>query len=319
MKVYNRVAAAAALVSVGTPALAGPVIQPVQVGTETIRFLQGVPTLDLQREHGAVQITPLPMDHGSYAFTLAVLNKGTTSANIDVTNVAIESGGIHYTVFSRSDLEHKAKSRAMWSSIALAAVGGLAAAAAASTTDTYRATTYTPHGTYRTILQTPSASGQLASAATIAGTGAGLYAIQNQLDKTREALGATTVQMTTVDPQDSYAGRIVLAKVKQSALPQRINIVVQWNGEAYPFAFQLAKGGSPQPVFNNLTPAAVPVTAAAAPLAIAATPISAAVTQASITAAPAPAPVTAATTSAPAIAAPRPAVVYRSIESMPLH
>jgi len=224
---------------------------------ETIRYFQGVPTLDLQREHGAVQITPLPMDHGGYAFTVAVLNKGPSSANIDVTNVDVESGGARYTVLSRSDLEHKAKSRAMWSSIALAAAGGLAAAAAASATDTYRATTYTPHGTYRTIIQTPSAAGQLAAAGAIAGTGAGIYAIQNQLDRTREALGATTVQMTTVDPQDSYAGRIVLPKIKATALPQRINIVVKWNGETYPFGFQLSKKGTPQPVFDVLTP--VPV------------------------------------------------------------
>jgi hypothetical protein len=253
----NQIAAVVALVVIAGPATAGPIIQPVPVGMETIRYFQGVPTLDLQREHGAVQITPLPMDHGGYAFTVAVLNKGPSSANIDVTNVDVESGGARYTVLSRSDLEHKAKSRAMWSSIALAAAGGLAAAAAASATDTYRATTYTPHGTYRTIIQTPSAAGQLAAAGAIAGTGAGIYAIQNQLDRTREALGATTVQMTTVDPQDSYAGRIVLPKIKATALPQRINIVVKWNGETYPFGFQLSKKGTPQPVFDVLTP--VPV------------------------------------------------------------
>jgi hypothetical protein len=254
---FKQIAAVVALVGIAGPAVAGPIIQPVPVGMETIRYFQGVPTIDLQHEHGAVQITPLPMDHGGYAFTIAVLNKGPSSANIDVTNVDVESGGARYTVLSRSDLEHKAKSRAMWSSIALAAAGGLAAAAAASATDTYRATTYTPHGTYRTIIQTPSAAGQLAAAGALAGTGAGIYAIQNQLDRTREALGATTVQMTTVDPQDSYAGRIVLPKIKATALPQRINIVVKWNGETYPFGFQLSKKGTPQPVFDVLTP--VPV------------------------------------------------------------
>ena len=244
---------------------ADPLLQPTPVGPETIRFMQGVPTLDLQRDHGAVQITPLPMDHGSYAFAVAVLNKGPTPANIDVTNFDIESTGQHYTVFSRSDLEHKAKHRAMWNSIALAAVGGLAAAAAASATDTYRATTYTPHGTYRTIITTPSASGQALAAVTAAGTGVGLYAIQNQLDKTRAALGATTVQMTTVDSGDSYAGRIVLAKIKASSLPQRVNIVVNWNGEAYSFGFQIAKKGTPQPVFPTTPQPLSPAAPAVAP------------------------------------------------------
>lgn len=265
MQKFRTIVAAVALVAVSGQAMAGPILQPTPVGKETIRYFQGVPTLDLQRERGAVQITPLPMDHGSYAFSIAVLNKGPNSANIDVANIDVESGGAHYTVFSRSDLERKAKSRAMWASIALAAAGGLAAAAAASSTDTYRATTYTPRGTYRTIIQMPSANGQVAAAAAVAGTGAGIYAIQNQLDRTREALGATTMQMTTVDPQDSYAGRIVLAKIKQSALPQRVNIVVNWNGETYAFGFQLAKKGTPQPVFDNITSVPTAPAASAGP------------------------------------------------------
>ncbi len=84
-----------------------------------------------------------------------------------------------------------------------------------------------------------------------------IYAVQNQLDKTREMLGAETVQLTTVDPRDSYAGRIVLQKIKAKVLPLRISFVVNWNGQSYPFAFQLVKPGTPQPVFP--TPPAPPI------------------------------------------------------------
>lgn len=71
-----------------TPALAKPaVVQALQVGEETVRYQQGIATLDLHKARGAVQITPLPMDHGSLAFTLAVLNSGDAPPNFDITNV----------------------------------------------------------------------------------------------------------------------------------------------------------------------------------------------------------------------------------------
>lgn len=259
MRALKSGVCAALLITVPAAAIAGgPVLQPVPTPNEVLRFAQGVPTLDMQGQHGAVQVTPLPMDHGSYAFTIAVYNHGAAPANIDVTNIDVLTNGQHYAAFSRSDLEHKAKHRAMWASIALAAAGGLAAAAAANQRDHYSATTYTPHGTYRTFISAPSQAGQVEAVAAAASAGVGIAAIQTQLDRTREALGATTVQMTTVDPGDSYAGRVVIAKLKTATLPQHIDFIVNWNGEAYPFAFQLAKSGTPQPVFAPPPPRDLP-------------------------------------------------------------
>lgn len=254
---YFRAAAVAAMIAcVGQPAMAGSkfVLQPIPVGTEQVRFNQGVPTLDLEQPDGAVQVTPLLMDHGSLAFSVAVFNNGKVPANIDITNFDISTGPEKLAVFSREQLEGKAKKRAMWASIAVAAAGGIAAAAAASQRDHYTATTYTPRGTYRTVVSAPSSAGQAQAAIAAAGAGAGVYAIQSQLDRTREMLGDTTVQLTTVDPGDSYAGRIVLQKIKSKALPQRISFVVNWNGRAYPFAFQMVKSGTPQPAFKTLAP-----------------------------------------------------------------
>ena len=244
-------AASLLAVFMATQATAGPnyVVQPIPVGTETVRYIQSVPTLDLRRAHGSVQVTPLPADHGSLAFSVAVYNGGTAPANVDISSFDINVDGQKLGVFSRSDLEHKVKHRAMWNQIALAAAGGLAAAAAASQRDEYHGTLVTPHGTYHSYYSAPSAIGQIQATAIAAGTGVGIAAIQNQLDKTREALGATTVQLTTIDPGDSYAGRVVLNKIKTGKLPQKVAIVVNWNGEGYPFAFQLAKRGTPQPAF----------------------------------------------------------------------
>ncbi len=252
MIVRNHAAFAAAVMLIAQPATAGGpkfLLQPVPVGMETVRFQQGVPTIDLQKPDGVVQLTPLPMDHGSLAFSVAVYNDGKLPANVDVTSFDVSAGQQKIAVLSREQLESKAKNRAMWASIAVAAAGGIAAAAAANQRDTYTHTLYTPRATYRSVYSAPSQAGQVAAAASIAGAGVGIAAIQSQLDQTRQALGDSTVQMTTVDPGDSYAGRIVLEKIKSKVLPLRVAITVNWNGRAYSFAFQMVKKGTPQPVF----------------------------------------------------------------------
>lgn len=249
MKKFSCAAVAIAAAIVSAPVSAKTVLQPVQVGDETLRFLQGVPTLDLRQPHGGVQITPLEMDHGSYTFSVSVLNNGAAPANFDVTNFDINAGPQHLAVFSKDQLVKKAKNRAMWAQIAVAAAGGLSAAALASQRDYYHATTYTPRGVYHTTISTPSAAGQVEAAAAIAGSGVAMVSIQNRLDQTRAALGDSTVQITTVSPGDGYSGRIVIEKVKSDASPQRIDLVVNWNGDRYPFAFQIVKEGTPQPAF----------------------------------------------------------------------
>lgn len=251
-----RVVLFATMLSVPATASAGePVVQPVQIGAETVRYDRAVPTLDLRQQRGAVQIRPLPMDHGSLAFSVAVFNGGEAPVNIDTSNFTVTSGTQTLGVFSVDQLIAKAKNRAMWSQIGVAALGGLAAAAAASQRDTYRSTLYTPRGVYRGYYSAPSAMGQLQATAIVAGTGVGLVAIQNQLDRTREALGNDVVQMSTVNPGASYAGKIVLHKIKRAKLPQRVTITVNWNEEQYAFAFQMAKAGTPAPVFTALTAA----------------------------------------------------------------
>src|SRR3546814_18150570 len=79
----------------------------------------------------------MPVDHGSLAFFVGVYNAGQLPANIDITNFSVQAGEQSLAVFSRHDLEKKAKHRAMWTQIGIAALGDLAAAGAASKRDTY--------------------------------------------------------------------------------------------------------------------------------------------------------------------------------------
>lgn len=231
-----------------------PVLQPVQVGFETLRYDRGVPTLDLQMQQGSLQIRPLPMDHGSLAFSVAVFNAGNAPANFGIENFAVQAGDKSLAVFSVDQLISKAKNRARWKQIGVGILGGLAASAAASQRNTYYGSLHTPHGSYFSTYSAPSAVGQLQATAIAAGTGYSIALIQSNLDRTREALGENVVQTTTLDPGQSYAGKVVLQKVTSTKRPERISIVVNWNGEEYPFAFQLAKPGTTPPVFTSLAP-----------------------------------------------------------------
>jgi len=244
-----------ALVCLPASAIASErVVQPIQIGTETARFSRGVATVTLNQHHGSVQLRVAPMDHGSVAFDVAVFNAGQSPVNFDVGDVQGQVQGTTLRAYTVKELEKKAKNRAGWRMFAIAMVGGLAAAGAASQRDTYTATTTTPHGTYHTYMSAPSTAGQVEAAALAAGTGYSIAKTQQQLDATLDHLSDGIIQLTTVDPGDSYGGRIVLEKFDPKQLPARIDMVVRWNGDEYKFAFQLAKEGTPAPVFTNPIP-----------------------------------------------------------------
>jgi hypothetical protein len=236
-------------VAVATCLFASPVLAEQRVNFEavptdggTIRFVQGIATVDLPREHGAVQVTPLGLDHGRLTFAVAVLNKGPSADNFGIEDIRASIGGQDVPVLSRERLDQMARNRALWTQIAIAALAGAAAGVAASQHDTYRATTFTRHGTYRTIVRMPSAAGQIAAAGSVAAGAYGISQVQQQLDATRAGLADEIVQTTTIEPEDSYGGRIVVEKPHgQATWPQEVQLVVTFNGEAYPFTFRVSR------------------------------------------------------------------------------
>ncbi|MBV1690287.1 hypothetical protein KRR38_22030 [Novosphingobium sp. G106] len=252
MKPYFRLVGCAVLVGVSSAAVAAPrwELQPVQIGQESLRYKKGVPTVDLELKDGVVQVTPLELDHGSLSFGIAVYNDSWRTVDFGVENIRVSYEGAPLQVFTREDLQKKAKSRALWTSLAVAAVGGVAAGLAASQQDNYRVRTVTPGGrVYRSYYSAPSAAGQFQAAAISAGTGVSIGRIQDKLDQTLANLRDEIVQRSTVDPGESYAGRIVVAKVTPATLPARVELALTWNGETYPFAFQIARPGTPAPAF----------------------------------------------------------------------
>lgn len=243
-----------ASMTVTAPVLAGEKweIQPVQYGQESLRYVQGVPTVELELNDGVVRMTPLPLDHGRLTFTVAVYNDGAEPANFGIHSIAPRFSALPVRVFTKDELVKQAKNRAFWSQFGIAVLGGAASGLAASQRSYYSSNFVTPRGTYTSLYSAPSIAGQYQAASLAAGTGVSIALVQNQLDRTIAALGDNTVQLTTVDPGESYAGRIVLGRIKPKSLPEEVAFTINWNGEFYPFTFRIVKPGQPAPPFTRI-------------------------------------------------------------------
>lgn len=290
---FQSVIAAVLLASIAAQASAGSLVAyPVQTGAEIIRFRLGVPTLNLETPTGAVQITPLPFDHGHVTFGVSLYNKGSQTTNFGIENVAAQIQDRPTVVLSSAELQKRAKSRAMWSQIGIAMLAGAAAAAAsqAYTTNQYRGSVRTPHGTYRWASSYRDNSvGVLGATAAVAGGTAAVIGIQNRLDYTLENLSNEIIQTTTIDPDSSYGGRLVIEKDPKARIPYDVRVVLSLNSVEYPFVFRVTKEGvnlpppytvapvataAAGPMPGATTPAAMPAVVAPVAPAIVATPIS---------------------------------------------
>jgi hypothetical protein len=223
--------------------------QPIQVGDETGRYMRGVPVSSLELAKGAVTVTPLPMDHGSLAFAVIVYNDADDAANFDATDIAAEAGPQKLRSFTVDELEKAARSRAMWSQIGMAVLAGAAAAAVANahTTSTSYGRVRTRHGSYSwaSRYRDNSLGVVAATGAAVAG-GVAISRIQDRLDATLDALDDEVIQRTTVEPQASYGGRIVLEKIRDKK-QRDIRLSVAWHGETYTFAYRIPAKGEPAP------------------------------------------------------------------------
>jgi hypothetical protein len=204
---------------------------PLPSADQTVRYEQGLPTV----ENADVRVMPMrELDHGSFQFKVAVFNSGQQPFNFGMENVTASANGAPVQVYTRDELEHKAKHRAMWSQIGYAMLAGVAAA---GQSNNIHATTYTPHGVYRTTIYRPGLSnGQLA---TVAAGGGAIALSQIGLQKTLEQIGDETVQTTTVDPDSGYGGKVVIAKLKKSRAGDKLTLTIDTGGKLNTFTFAL--------------------------------------------------------------------------------
>ena len=245
----NVTVAIAASCLLASPALAETRLhfEPLPQEGATVRYENGTPTMDLRREHGAVQVTPLGLDHGRLTFGISFLNMGEGAANFGVENIRASAAGRELAVLTRERLDQMARNRAMWSQVAVAVAAGVGAYAASTIGDGHYGHGYGHghgygygyghHGSYH------DADGLFLAAASVGAGAVGIGQIQSRLDATRAALGDEIIQTTTVDPGDGYGGRIVIDRIqgRNSAWPQEVVLRFLLNGEDYPFAFRVTR------------------------------------------------------------------------------
>jgi hypothetical protein len=244
------IAFAASIAFVGQASAADLILYPVQVGSETIRYRTGIPTLNIETPTGAVTVTPLPLDHSHATFGIAVYNKGDDSTNFGIENVTASVNGKPILVLSSEELQKRAKSRSAWSAIGVALLTGVAAAAAstAHTTDHYYGNVRTPHGTYFwSSSYRDNTIGVLGASAAVAAGTAGIVGIQNRLEYTLGTLATDIVQTTTIDPDNSYGGEVVIEKPSGINLPYDVTVTLHFNGADYPFTFRMTEQGKNRP------------------------------------------------------------------------
>ena len=251
-----HIVASVALVSTAQPVYAKKrvEIQAEQIGSESVRFYKGTPTVDLTLGRGAVQVTPHNIQDKRVAFVVTVYNDGTQPINFGIADVSASINSSSIAILSKDDLIRKAENKALWSQIGMALLGGVAAGLAASQTNTYSARTYTPYGTYSSYYSVPSLAGALQAQSITNSTAYGISAIQYKLDLARETLTNDVLQLTTVDPGKGFSGVVVLDKPKKTQLPLNIKLNVSLNGQTYPFAFRVVEQGTPLPVWTQITP-----------------------------------------------------------------
>jgi len=257
MKIADRLVTLSIIVAMSSSAFARDrvAVQPVQIGQETVRYLKGRPTLDLERNYGVIELSPDSVDHGSLVMTIAIYNDGNAPVNFGIENLRAELNGSALPVLTAEQLMKRAENRALWSQIGMAFLGAAAAAAAANNRYTYSSTTYSRFGSFHTYGRFSDPNSLQNSMLIGAATGYGIREIQDQLDRTRDAIGDNVIQLTTVDPGESYAGKIVLEKFNMTKLPAHVRVIATMNGEDYPLEFQIAKPGTPAPSFTAITPA----------------------------------------------------------------
>lgn len=236
---YILAAIAALTLAVPVAAVAKPLkIEPVAREGQSVRYDRGIATIEDDMTNGAVRVVPIPsLYKGSLQFTVVAFNKSTTAVNFGVENVTLRRGEERFVCFTKDELEKRAKNRAMWSQIGMAALAGLAAAAQDNTT---RITTMTPRGgIYTTTIQNPGLSA--GQTATIAAGAGGIALSQYRLQQTLDELNDEVLQTTTIDPEDAYGGRAVITKLKKSKYPEKITVAVDFAGELHEFDFVVTK------------------------------------------------------------------------------
>ncbi|WP_158914049.1 hypothetical protein [Caulobacter sp. S45] len=216
-------------------------VAPVAETGLNVTYNQGTAIVDSDTLKGAVKVTLLGSTaHGRIRLGIAVLNKNVGPENIGFESVRIlDAQGAPMHALDHDEMIRIAQRQANAARFAVALVGGLSAVAnaQAATTTTYgsvggtrfHATTYNPYLANQLNDQTAAA------------TGGALNTIDGRLANAMAQINGSALQTTTVLPQQTYAGELVVDGPKDHRGEGQITVTVHFADEDHVFHFNLTQ------------------------------------------------------------------------------
>lgn len=254
----TALAIVALLAGCATPIRTEPVISD---GQERI-YRDGLPAL-VSRKQFVVLVSPASVvREGKERLRLivSVANTSTSSFDVDTSNFSAAVDGRPLKVFTHEEIAQEIKTRQAWAAFAVALGGAMQAASAqqqasyASSSGTYNANTTgnfnaygtrssvygnynaTTTGTYSGWTYNPAA-GQAAAAAVNAKTDADMARLQAQGQDALNEAARTMLKQTTVFPQSSHGGQIVLGEFEVPEAGTTLELTAKVQGEVHTFRF----------------------------------------------------------------------------------
>lgn len=224
------------------------VLQPVQSEGVLGRYVGGSVALTSRKAGGVVQVMPIGLDHDGLTFIVTVFNDGHRPSEINTQAIGVKVAEQPIRVFMREEVMAKERDRAERRQMLAGFTGAVLSAALAAQRDTYRSTVVTPRGTYRSTITAPSVSGQIGAQRATERAADRYVEIDQQLSLTLAALAQELFKRTTLDPGESYAGRLVTERVKsKKGKIAPVEVTVDWNGDRHIFWLQIAQYGIAAP------------------------------------------------------------------------
>ena len=217
---------------------------PVTDASSSITYSQGAATVASDSKNGAVKVTPMGITGGGFVkFAVAAINHGATPTNLGVENVTVsDPTGVGLHVYTTAELTKIAHDKAVRAEVAIAILGGIAAAADSSAS--YNSTSGYVGSTPVYFRSYDPVAANLAIDRDSANTSAAISNINQQLANITAGLHDSALQTTTVNPGMGYGGLVWAAEPKNLAEakgPVTLTVVVNFAGEPHQFQFQLAK------------------------------------------------------------------------------
>jgi len=199
--------------------------KPIPAEADSLTYYKGTPIVERTTTFGKVRITSIGEETGKPAFVVEILNESETPLNFGTENISASVAGQKKptVVYTANDIQRMVQNKANW-----AAFGAAMAGASATNTSYGSACGY--GGCVTASVTTPNYFAQANAARQV-------NDIRNNEAGRIDELSQNYLQLTTVQPGESYGGRVAISKPKPKKWPAALTLTVL--GEI--FVFEMTK------------------------------------------------------------------------------